>query len=121
MVGQRKDWVRCVASLSRGVRGGGRMGFGMECWGGDGRAAVRAEMSGLMEVLGKIWPLIMTSCGLMWIVDESGSLREKPAALVSQGIRPSVIWRHQYHVLSDGVLYSPSGLQLSPPPLIRVC
>jgi hypothetical protein len=52
MEGQRKDWVRCVALSSRGVRGGGRMGLGMVWVGVEGRAVVRAARRDLMDVLG---------------------------------------------------------------------
>jgi hypothetical protein len=80
-----------VASWSRGVRGGGSLASGLLCWGGEGRAEVSALRRDLREVLGKVWPRTTTEWGLMWIVDESESLREKPAEFVSAGMRPNVI------------------------------
>lgn len=58
--GQRKDWVRCFASLSRGVRGGGSWFFATWCAGVEGRDAVRAARRDLIEVLEYVFPL---TCG----------------------------------------------------------
>jgi hypothetical protein len=52
MAGQRNDWVRCSASLSSGVRGGGRVGFGIWCAGEVGSAVERAERRDLIDVFG---------------------------------------------------------------------
>lgn len=52
IVGQSQDCVRCLASASRGVRGGGSCGLAIECLAGEGREADRAARSGCMEVDG---------------------------------------------------------------------
>jgi hypothetical protein len=52
MAGQRNDWVRCTASLSSGVRGGGRVGLEISWMGVAGSAVERAERSDLMDMFG---------------------------------------------------------------------
>ena len=52
IVGQSQDCVRCLASASRGVRGGGRCGFAIEWLGGEGREVLRAARRGWRKVDG---------------------------------------------------------------------
>ena len=50
MAGQSADCVKWVAFASRGVRGPGKVGLGILCWGVDGRAVERAARRGLIGV-----------------------------------------------------------------------